>query len=118
MKLTINDKNRIQRGLYRDIQDYFDYLRVTPNCSSDIEEKCYNEINADRALISTINSAETIQSFSLNELETIGFAISEAGKIILNERDKTKDQTRFDELTGIIKELIKINKKITKHLGK
>lgn len=117
MKLTINDKNRIQRGLNRDIQDYFDYLRETPNCSNDIEEKCYNEISADRALINKINSAEIIQSFSLNELETIGFAISEAGRIILNERDKTKDKTRFDELTGIIKELIQINKKITKYLG-
>lgn len=117
MKFTVADKNRIQRGLNRDIQDYFDYLIKTPNCSDDIEQKCYNEIEADRHLINRIISAETMQSFNYNELETIGYAVSTAGKIILEEREKTKDRTRYDELTGIIKEIIEINKKIAKYLG-
>lgn len=117
MKLTVQEYNRIQRAINRDIQDYYDYLRDTPNCSKDVEEKCYNEINAGRELLNRITDSTTIQSFKTTELETIDFAISEAGIIILNERDKTKDKIRFDELTGIITELVQIRKKITKYLS-
>lgn len=117
MKLTMQDYNRIQRAINRDVQAHFDYLRDFPECPKNIEVKCYKEIDADRELLNRITNASTIQSFDLNELETISFAISEAGRIILNERDKAKDKTRFDELTGMIKELIEINKKIRKYLS-
>lgn len=117
MKLTIQDHNRIQRALNADIQDYYNYLKETPNCSDDIEKKCYKEINADREILNRIINTSTIQEFTYTELQTIDFTISEAGKNIMDERDKTKDKYKFDELTGIVKELIALKKKVNKYLS-
>ena len=117
MKLTMQDYSRIQRAINRDIQAHFDYLRDNPECPKNIEVKCYKEIDAERELLNRIINTSTIQEFTFTELQTIDFTIIEAATKIMNERDKEKDKYKFDELTGIIKELIALKKKVNKYLS-
>lgn len=116
MKLTMQDYNRIQRAINRDINSYFDAIDNN-ELEQDMIEKCYKEINADRELLNRIINTSTIQEFTYTELQTIDFTINEAAKNIMNERNKEKDKYRFDELTGIIKELIALKKKTNKYLS-
>lgn len=112
----MQDYNRIQRAINKDINSYYDAIDNN-EIEQDMIDKYYKEINADRELLNRIINTSTIQEFTYTELQTIDFAISEAGKNIMNERDKTKDKCQFEELTGIVKELIALKKKINNYLS-
>ena len=112
----MQDYNRIQRALNKDMASYFDEIDNN-ELEQDMIDKYYKEINADRELLNRICNTSTIQEFTYTELQTIDFTIGEAGTNIMNERDKTKDKYKFDELTGIIKELITLKKKVNKYLS-
>lgn len=112
----MQDYNRIQRAINRDIQDYYDYLKETPNCSSDIEEKCYNEINADRELLNRIINTSTIQEFTYTELQLIVDIINIAGNAILDKAADSKNKQEINELIEMSREFIKIKNKTKKYL--
>ena len=111
----MQDYNRIQRALNRDMASYFDAIDNN-ELEQDMIDKCYKEINADRELLNRIINTSTIQQFTYTELQLMIDIINIAGNAILDKASDSNNKQEINELIEMSREFIKLKNKTKKYL--